>query len=310
MFLEQARSVKPIALPDVDTLWPLCLAIAQRRREGLALRPLATGPGAAVHAIDWLDGAGHVLRGAWSEPAARLFDLFKPLLDVAPRSGTQCIGQLGQSLDGCVATAGGDSTFVNGPEVLVHLHRLRALSDAVIVGAGTATLDNPRLTTRRVAGPNPVRVVIDPALRVPAIAHLFTDDHAPTLLVCNVTKHSQAAARFGAARVLGVPCDSAGALDLCVLKQMLALRGLKVLFVEGGGITVSRFIAQRQLDRLHLSIAPVVIGGGRAGLHLAPSKTMRQALRPPARLFAMGDDALWDLDLRQGHQVAMADDQP
>ncbi|MET0209667.1 MAG: RibD family protein, partial [Burkholderiaceae bacterium] len=299
----------PVALPDIDTLWPLCLAIAQRRRDGVAPRPLPTRPGAAVHAIDWLEGVGHVLCGDWSAPATQLFDVFKPLLDVAARNGTQCIGQLGQSLDGCVATAGGDSAFVNGPEVLAHLHRLRALSDAVIVGAGTAALDNPRLTTRRVAGPNPVRVVIDPTLRVPAIAHLFTDDDAPTLLVCNAARHSQAAARFGAARVLGVPCDSAGALDLGVMKQMLAMRGLHVLFVEGGGVTVSRFIAQRQLDRLHLSIAPVVIGGGRAGLQLTPSQTMRQALRPPARLFAMGDDALWDLDLRQGQQIAMTDDQ-
>ena len=302
--------MKSIALPDIDTLWPLCLGVAQRRRDGVAPRPLAgTRAGAVVHAIDWQDSAGHVLRGDWSAPAAQLFALFKPLLDVPVRGGAQCIGQLGQSLDGCVATASGDSSFVNGPEVLVHLHRLRALCDAVLVGAGTAAIDNPRLTTRRVAGPNPVRVVIDPTLRVPAIAHVFTDEAAPTLLVCDVARHSQAAARFGAARVLGVPRDSAGALDLGVMKQMLALRGLKVLFVEGGGVTVSRFMAQRQLDRLHLSIAPVVIGGGRAGLQLAPSESMRQALRPSARLFAMGDDALWDLDLRQGQQVAMTDNQ-
>ena len=301
--------MKPIALPDIDTLWPLCLGVAQRRRDGVMPRPLADA-GAIVHAIDWRNDAGHVLRGDWSAPAVQLFDLLKPVLDVPVTGGRQCIGQLGQSLDGCVATAGGDSSFVNGPEVLVHLHRLRALCDAVIVGAGTAALDNPRLTTRRVAGPNPVRVVIDPTLRVPPIAHVFTDDDAPTLLVCDAARHSQAAARFGAARVLGVPRDGTGGLDLGVMKQMLALRGLKVLFVEGGGVTVSRFMAQRQLDRLHLSVAPVVIGGGRAGLQRTPSETMHQALRPPARLFALGTDALWDLDLRQGQQVAMPDDQP
>ena len=72
------------------------------------------------------------------------------------------VGQCGQSIDARIATASGHSHYINGAEGLAHLHRLRALVDAVVVGVGTALADDPQLTVRRVAGPNPARVVIDP----------------------------------------------------------------------------------------------------------------------------------------------------
>jgi riboflavin-specific deaminase-like protein len=283
------------ALPGIDALWPHCLDIAARRRAG----PMAPAWDASSP-IAWEAAHGFSLRGAWNEAAVELFDLLKPVLD-RPRSGTPwAIGQLGQSLDGCVATHGGDSNFVNGPLVLLHLHRLRALCDAVIVGAGTAAIDDPQLTTRRVPGPHPVRVLLDPALRLPVRLRVFSDRLAPTLLVCDATRSAQAAERVGAEQVLGVPAllDAAGTIDLRRLLAALAQRGLGVLFVEGGGITVSHFIAQGCLDRLHLSIAPVIIGGGRPGLQLPRSAAMRDCMRPPGRAFRMGEDVLWDLDLR------------
>ena len=78
------------------------------------------------------------------------------------------VGQIGQSLDGRIATESGHSKYINGPAGLVHLHRLRALVDAVVVGVGTAIADDPQLTVRRVAGPQPARVVIDPKGRLRA----------------------------------------------------------------------------------------------------------------------------------------------
>ncbi|MBC7991971.1 MAG: dihydrofolate reductase family protein, partial [Rhizobacter sp.] len=89
-----------------------------------------------------------------SPASAALLSLYRPLLGSA-----WCVAQLGQSLDGCVATHSGDSYFVTGPQSLLHLHRLRALCDAVLVGAGTVAADNPQLTTRRVPGASPTRVV-------------------------------------------------------------------------------------------------------------------------------------------------------
>jgi riboflavin-specific deaminase-like protein len=285
----------PSILPGIDALWPHCLDIAACRREGVVPRARDV-----QSPIAWDAAHGFSLRGVWDEAAEELFDLFKPLLD-RPRSGAPwTIGQLGQSLDGCVATHDGDSNFVNGPQVLLHLHRLRALCDAVIVGAGTAAIDDPQLTTRRVPGPHPVRVLLDPTLRLPARLRVFSDRQAPTLLACDATRSADAAERVGAPQVLGVPglLDAAGTIDLRRLLAALAARGLGLLFVEGGGITVSHFIAQGCLDRLHLSIAPVIIGGGRPGLQLPRSAAMRDCMRPSGRAFRMGEDVLWDLDLR------------
>ena len=109
-------------------------------------------------------------------------DLFGPL-----RSGTVddlvIVGQVGQSLDGRVATATGHSKYINCPAGIEHLHRLRALVDIVVVGVGTALADNPQLTVRQVAGPQPARAVIDPRGRLGANAKLFAEDGVRRLLI-------------------------------------------------------------------------------------------------------------------------------
>lgn len=284
----------PAAAPgDIALLWPLCLAIAHRRRRGEAA---LDGPSP----LAWSPAQGYALQGEWDTPAQALFALLKPLLDRRGERAAWAIGQLGQSLDGCIATHNGDSCFVNGPEGLVHVHRLRALCDAVIVGAGTACLDNPQLTTRRVEGPHPTRVVIDPGLRVPADARVFTDGQAPTLLVCAPEHRARAEARLGTRQVIAVPRSAAldGQLPLASVVDALRARGLDLLFVEGGGVTLSQFVRQDCLDRLHLIVAPVMIGAGYPGLQVRRSNAMGEALRPAARTFALGDDLLWDLDLR------------
>src|SRR6476646_4901849 len=109
-------------------------------------------------------------------------DWFGPL-----RQGTvddlMVVGQIGQSIDGRIATVTGHSKYINGPAGLDHLHRLRALVDAVLVGIGTAVADDPQLTVRRVAGPSPARLVLDPRGRLPADARLLTEDGVRRLIV-------------------------------------------------------------------------------------------------------------------------------
>jgi diaminohydroxyphosphoribosylaminopyrimidine deaminase / 5-amino-6-(5-phosphoribosylamino)uracil reductase len=280
---------------SVQALWALCLAVAQARRAqaGPAVLPAGT---LCRHPV-----GGWALEGAWDEPARALFAVFKPLLDQPAGGPAWVIAQLGQSLDGCVATRTGDSYFVNGPENLVHVHRLRALCDAVIVGAGTVAADNPRLTTRRAPGPNPVRVVLDPLLRLPPDAHVFRDGHAPTLWLCDARCEADAVRAVGREQVLAVAGlwrdDEAGP-RLAAAVAALHARGLRLLFVEGGGVTVSRFLAQGCLDRLHLAVAPVVIGDGRPGLRFAGPARMTDCLRPRCTVHPMGGDQLWDLDVR------------
>ncbi|MGE0430147.1 MAG: RibD family protein [Hydrogenophaga sp.] len=249
-----------------------------------------------------------------SARGAALQALYQPLLDarVHPGGAPWVVAQLGQSLDGFVATATGDSYYVNGAHGLLHLHRLRALCDAVLVGAGTVAIDNPQLTTRRVPGPQPVRVVIDPAARLDGRARVFRDGQAPSLWVCDARHAAAARARLPGDGANGphpadvLPVD--GLLDegsgLRAYRPghavaALARRGLRVLFVEGGGMTVSRFFAAGALDRLHLVLAPVLIGSGRRGLQVPAHDVMADCPRPAARRFALGEDLLWDLDLTQ-----------
>src|SRR5690606_18844965 len=102
------------------------------------------------------------------------------------------------------------------------------------------------------------------------------------------------------ARVIGVPGlrRDDGTPDARAAIAALHGLGLRLLFVEGGGATVSCFAQQGALDRLHLAIAPVLIGAGRRGLSLPAFPTMADCLRPPSRTLRMGEDVLWDLALR------------
>ncbi len=102
-----------------------------------------------------------------------------------------------------------------------------------------------------------------------------------------------AASRIGVPGLLG----GDGELHASAVVRTLAARGLRVLFVEGGGITVSAFLQQGCLDRLHLAVAPVLLGSGRPGLRGPLAATMNEGLRPVAHVLRMGDDVLWDLDL-------------
>ena len=235
--------------------------------------------------------------------AALLLNRYLPLL--APQL---VIGQLGQSLDGRIATTNGHSHYVTGPESLVHLHRLRALVDAVVVGAGTVLADDPQLTVRHCPGPNPLRVVLDPLRKLPLQRRLFCDGQAPTLVLAAVPVAVPVAAPASApipapaanrteTALLSVADDGSGFAPAEVL-SLMAARGAHRILVEGGGITVSRFLAAGALDRLHVVVAPMLIGSGRPGLTLPAIDHLDQALRPAHRRESLGEDVLYELQLR------------
>jgi diaminohydroxyphosphoribosylaminopyrimidine deaminase/5-amino-6-(5-phosphoribosylamino)uracil reductase len=203
------------------------------------------------------------------------------------------VGQIGQSLDGRAATATGHSHYINGAEGLDHLHRLRALMDAVVVGVGTALADDPLLTVRRVAGPHPARVVIDPSGRLPPAARAFRDDGVRRLVVTAKDAVVQTSAGI---EHIALPAAQ-GRLDPCDILRSLAARGLSRILIEGGPATVARFLEARCLDRLHVVVAPIILGGGRSSLDLAPITRCEEALRPCTVTHVLGNEVLFDCDL-------------
>jgi riboflavin-specific deaminase-like protein len=219
-------------------------------------------------------------------------DLFGPL-----RSGRAdqlvVIGQIGQSLDGRIATASGHSHYINGPAGLAHLHRLRALVDAVVVGIGTALADDPQLTVRRVTGPQPARVVVDPGGRLPAGARLLAADGVRRLVIGATGVRPPLPPDI---ETVALP-KANGQIAPAEIVAALAERGFRRILIEGGADTVSRFFAARCLDRLHVIVAPIVLGSGRTGLTLPPIERADEALRVPMRVHRLDDEFLFDCDL-------------
>jgi len=210
------------------------------------------------------------------------------------------VGQFGQSLDGRVATETGHSHYINGPEGLAHLHRLRALVDVVVVGVGTAIADDPQLTVRHVAGPCPARAVVDPRGRIGKNARLFAPDGARRLIL---TAEGVRPAVPAEVEHVSLPCTE-GVIAPADILTALAARGFRRILIEGGSHTVSRFIAAGCLDRLHIVVAPIILGAGRGGVALAPVKSCAEALRPPMRLHRLDGEGLFDCDL-SGRRMAI-----
>jgi diaminohydroxyphosphoribosylaminopyrimidine deaminase/5-amino-6-(5-phosphoribosylamino)uracil reductase len=204
------------------------------------------------------------------------------------------IGQLGQSLDGRIATPTGHSHYINGKPAIIHLHRLRALVDAVVVGIGTVLADDPQLTVRHVTGSNPARVVIDTKGRLPTDAKLLHDDGCRRVIVTESDTELHAAP---GAEILRIPRGPTGQLDPVAIIHGLHALGFQRILVEGGMTTVSAFLASRCLDRLHIAIAPIILGSGPVGMSLPAIERVDQCLRPATFVYRLGQDLLIDCDL-------------
>jgi riboflavin-specific deaminase-like protein len=221
-------------------------------------------------------------------PAGPLGAAFAPLLATPPGpEGCVVVARLCQTLDGRIATEGGISQWIGGAGDIRHTHRLRALCDAVLVGAGTVAADDPQLTTRGVRGPDPLRVVLDPRRRLPATHRVFRDGR-PTLLLHD----AEGPGTHGTAEALRVP----GLAPPEVLRA-LAARGVTRVFVEGGGVTVGRFLAAGCVDRLHVTVAPMILGSGRPAFPLPVVHRLEDALRFAFQVHDLSPDILLDCEI-------------
>lgn len=254
------------------------------------LDPLSTPPSCAPPITDWT-GVPAAFRARAALPPP--WDAWFAPLQHAAVDDLVVVGQIGQSIDGRIATDGGRREFINGSEGLAHLHRLRALVDAVAIGIGTALADDPQLTVRRVSGPSPARVVIDPRGRLPADARLLADDGIRRIVVTGAG--ARPALPAGVEQI--ALASEAGRIAPADILAALAERGFRRLLVEGGAETLSRFLAAGCLDRLHVVVAPIILGSGRASCALDGVTHADHAIRPRVRAFPLGEEMLFDCDL-------------
>jgi diaminohydroxyphosphoribosylaminopyrimidine deaminase / 5-amino-6-(5-phosphoribosylamino)uracil reductase len=216
----------------------------------------------------------------------------------APADRPFVVAQLGQSLDGRIATPTGESRWINRHAALTHVHQVRATVDAVMVGIGTVAADDPILNVRHVQGRNPARVVIDPSGRMSHKARCLLADDGCRRIVIRAKDAKTAGKLPAGVEVIELARDGATLNPKHIIAALFE-RGLRTTLVEGGAWTVSSFIDAGVVDRLHVLVAPMILGSGKTGLALAPIQHLAEARRPLTQVHVLADgDVLFDCDLR------------
>ena len=180
-----------------------------------------------------------------------------------------------QSLDGCISGRPGEAIALSSKRSLVLTHELRAGHDAILVGIGTVFSDNPRLNVRLVNGSNPRPIVVDTRLRIPFDCRLLTENSSGLWVVTGDNPEVQAREKLEelGGRVLPMPRNSQGLVDLEAMLQGLGKLGINSLMVEGGSRIITNFLKERLANSMVVTMCPVLLNGlrGVRNLDLGPS---------------------------------------
>ncbi len=214
--------------------------------------------------------------------------------------------KLAQTLDGRIATASGSSQWISSAQFHRLGHKLRAVSDAVMVGIGTVLADDPRLTVRLVKGRHPLRVILDSALRVPLEAEVVTSREAQTLIATTPRADEQKLSelrRMGV-EVLVEPTDASGWVDLRHLLGVLGQRNITSVLVEGGAGVVTSLLLQNLADKLVIALAPKIMGKGIEAVGELNTGDVSQTLKLSfGRVYRLGDDLVIEASVRQQEET-------
>lgn len=170
-----------------------------------------------------------------------------------------------QTLDGRIATVTKNSRWISSEKFQRLAHKLRAASDAIMVGVDTILADDPQLTVRLVKGRSPARIVLDSKLRVPLDAKVVGNQElAPTIIATtsHADKNKFSGLSEAGIEVLAVPENEEGRVDLKILLGMLGKRGISSVLVEGGGGVITSLLRQNLVDKMVIAVAPKIIGRG------------------------------------------------
>jgi diaminohydroxyphosphoribosylaminopyrimidine deaminase / 5-amino-6-(5-phosphoribosylamino)uracil reductase len=203
------------------------------------------------------------------------------------------------SLDGKIATRTGASQWITSPPAREEVHRLRHATDALLVGIGTVLQDDPLLTTRLPDrhGVNPVRVIVDSTLRLPAQARVATvtsDCHTLVATTSRATQESLQRLRDQGLEIVVLPTYDDGRVDLEALLQYLGERKMTSVLVEGGATLNATLLRRRLIDKVLFFIAPKIIGGdGLSVIGTCGVESMEQVMRLcHSRGWHIGEDFL------------------
>jgi len=209
------------------------------------------------------------------------------------------IMKAGMSLDGRLALASGQCAWITNEQSRLQVHRLRDRVDAILIGSGTALCDDPSLTTRLPGrkGRDPLRVVLDTALRLPPAARMLQQgSDAPTWIFCGPdadAKRAEALVQAGAI-IKQVRLDEAGQLDLDAVLCELGRAQLTSVLVEGGSRVHGAFLRANLVDEVQLFVAPIFLGSD--GVPLLDTLGLQQVADAPrlsaAKVRRFGNDVL------------------
>jgi GTP cyclohydrolase II len=203
-----------------------------------------------------------------------------------------------QTIDGRIATATGDARWISGEEERRTSHALRAACDAVLVGIGTILADDPRLTVRLVPGASPIRVVLDPRLRLPDDARVLDADGVTTIVTTSASSaERRTELRRRGVSIIVVPAGPQG-LELHAALNALFDDGIRSVLVEGGARVITSFLSLGLADRLVVAIAPRVMGSGTDAVNDLGITEVASSIRLERRaVHVVGDDVLIAGDL-------------
>ena len=203
------------------------------------------------------------------------------------KNNNNFIGQIGQSLDGKIALNNGSSHYINEKESITYLHCLRSISDGVLVGVNTIIKDNPLLTTRKIKGPNPIRLIIDPTLKLTNKYKIFKDDNK-NIIFTNSSKEK----KFINTTIVKFPKKN----FTQNIYDYLEKTSLQTILIEGGPTTLSHFIELNLLNYMQFIISPTIIGSGIDSVRLKPISDLKNALRAKNTICKLGKEIIVTLD--------------
>ena len=203
------------------------------------------------------------------------------------KNNNNFIGQIGQSLDGKIALNNGSSHYINEKESITYLHCLRSISDGVLVGVNTIIKDNPLLTTRKIKGPNPIRLIIDPTLKLTNKYKIFKDDNK-NIIFTNSSKEK----KFINTTIVKFPKKN----FTQNIYDYLEKTSLQTILIEGGPTTLSHFIELNLLNYMQFIISPTIIGSGIDSVRLKPISNLKNALRAKNTICKLGKEIIVTLD--------------